>query len=668
MKKIFLSPRLSSLKQPILLLLFIGLALFLSPLLRRVFLFFQNRSAQAVVESFQQALESEEQKLLEQAKDLAAKKSIRDALRNRDTVNLTRITRTEAENRGIDGILVADDRGVVLSRLLEPKKHTNYIFNTTAWGRRLAEGKDISSIELGMANPFLMMGATPIKDGVEMLGAITASYVITDNLADRLKQKYLDPGIDLAFYFKNKGVAASTIADSKDNSALSSYISLYQDVLKNEDSLPVQPLHLNKRYFYLRHILIRESDGKPIGLALLLIPSLPATGAIIFATLLTALFFLANTLTRYKTASGEKTADIRTTALSLVLFIILFSLFQFNIKSASINVTPPTFKIYNSTMNFEPDYSIVTRNSEQAIDIIIAPGGEAINAATAVIEYDPLAVKIKEITTEKSFCNQDLFIEKNIDEKHGEVTVSCLVPNPGFSESKGIMAGLIIQPLRNGPFSFRFGKDTQVLANDGLGTNVLRRADNGSYQVADEQSSKSLIAFSPSHPNQERWYQEKTINFSWLTRPNRVYQYAFNHLPSFIPNTANSSTEHLATVRVNEDGIYYFHLLETGAGAPKMVAHHRVKIDATFPPPPIIRLSSNEVASGEIVRIELENQDTPTSIQPGLFIKINDGILLPVKSPLSIPFITPGKYNLTVRIFDKAGNYSETNAVVNVHK
>ncbi len=643
----------------------------LFPFFHMVNQYLAEQSVNNTIGIIERANKSEEAYLLQQAKDLSTAPSILEGVRNHDSLSLLDILSKEDRDRGLDANLIADQNGIVLTRS-DSNKRGDYIFNTTAWGAKLAEGKSVASIEQGATNPLIEIGAYPIQKDGKLLGAIIPANIITDDYATKFQQKYLDPGTKIAYYATGKGIIASSLNNSVAAAMLSAYIDSYPNIYNKYQPNYFQPIRLINDYFNLGRIVLYGSDGKIIGLILILTPSQPVTIAIVMATTITILFlFLAPLWLPHKINKKDKKIHVYTTSLALVLFITILLLIQAKIKSWTFNLTPPQFTIYNSTMRFEPEYNITNKFVEQKTSIVVYPGGESINAVTADIEYDPQTIMIKEIITDNSWCNPDLFLEKNIDNINGKVTITCLLPNPGFSGSKGVVAALAIQPLREGQFFLRFGPDTKVLANDGLGTNVLRRADNGSYQVVDEQPStnkplKQLTVFSSSHPNKERWYMDKKINLSWLNQRGSTFQHALNRLPNFVPDKEVTTTKKTALEMAIEDGIYYFHLLETRNGAPVGLTHYKIMIDSTPPPPPVIKTSSNEINEGEIVRFELQNLDQSSSTQPGFFIRINQGLFLPVRSPLSIPFISSGNYQVDVRVFDKAGNFSDAATTINV--
>jgi hypothetical protein len=360
--------------------------------------------------------------------------------------------------------------------------------------------------------------------------------------------------------------------------------------------------------------------------------------------------------------------------ISLIVFIISFFTGELTFLRNLSRVKEPIYIIYNATLALEPDYDTFDISDSHRIAIRLSTGGEAINAAGVVLDYDPKLIEVEQIITENSFCRQDLFVERKIDNKNGEVRLSCGLPSPGFKDPKGIVAELIIRFRQMGLASLRFGDDTQVLANDGFGTNVLRTVTNGSYYITSRESQLTaenlgqLFVFSPSHPNSERWYSEKDVILVWLGISGYEYEYLFDDIPDSVPNGEYTTTEKDIHFQAEKDGIYYFHILAKKKGRASPVSHYKIMIDTTPPLGPIIKTSSKNINAGEVVRMAFYSEDKLSGLQSNFYIDFGNGLFLPVSSPLYIPFLQTGTHNLKVRVFDRAGNFSDALVSIKAQK
>jgi hypothetical protein len=98
------------------------------------------------------------------------------------------------------------------------------------------------------------------------------------------------------------------------------------------------------------------------------------------------------------------------------------------------------------------------------------------------------------------------------------------------------------------------------------------------------------------------------------------------------------------------------------------VAHLKIMIDTTPPSPPVIKSSATGVKAGEIVRFELSDiGDNLSGLQKNFYVSFDNGIWLPSLPQLNIPFMDAGKHKIAVRIFDNAGNFSDSSTEITVY-
>ncbi len=147
------------------------------------------------------------------------------------------------------------------------------------------------------------------------------------------------------------------------------------------------------------------------------------------------------------------------------------------------------------------------------------------------------------------------------------------------------------------------------------------------------------------------------------------YRYAINQLPNFIPDqNSNFTTENSIQLKVDKDGVYYFHLLPSIPGKDSAVpSHFKIMIDSTAPKPAIIQASEYKVKRGELVRFDFRSSDELSGLQQGFYVKFKKHAqFLPVKPPLYVPFLDKGEYIITIRAFDKANNFSDSSIKIKV--
>jgi hypothetical protein len=420
---------------------------------------------------------------------------------------------------------------------------------------------------------------------------------------------------------------------------------------------------LGQTTYHVLNIKLADPNGNVGGMIILVPVSTRLTyGVAIMAGIL--LSFLVISIRRRKHKS-----NLRRLALMLAILIITVSgtlvVFAWIINQKLYDLSSTAETIYNSTIAFAPGSDVLQLTSPQLISIKIMSGGEAINTARAVVQFDPQAMRVEDIVLTNSFCDQGLIIEKNIDNNNGSATIACSKAN-GLVAGQVILADLVIQPLKVGITDLRFGANTLVLANDGLGTDVLRTATNGSYLILDPRKALRDIApplFSYSHPNASLWYKNNNIGINWVRAAHdESFSYALDQDPNTVPDDTKVLVNTGIKLAIDKDGVYYFHLKPRYVDGTGPVAHIKLMIDTIPPNPPVIKSSALNVRVGELVRFEFLSQgDNASGVQKNFYVQLDGGVWLPTLPQLYIPF-GEGKHTVRLRVFDNAGNFSDTSA------
>jgi hypothetical protein len=112
---------------------------------------------------------------------------------------------------------------------------------------------------------------------------------------------------------------------------------------------------------------------------------------------------------------------------------------------------------------------------------------QPINAVQVDLSYDPSLLEVLDVSTTGSFA--DIFLDKEIDNKVGRIKFSGGCPNPGFSENRGLFATVIFHARQAGPAEVKFLPSSQIILDDGKGTNVLKNYPIISLTISPEMIS-----------------------------------------------------------------------------------------------------------------------------------------------------------------------------------
>ncbi len=129
-------------------------------------------SSSAFTQAEQDILEREAY-LLRQSQELAANTDILSAVESRDDFRLLAVGTKESRRRSVEGVVITDSEGFVLSRTRVPTKNADNVFLTTLWGRYLAAGNEISTLSSGVGNVTLsIVAGAPLYRDTEYIGSV----------------------------------------------------------------------------------------------------------------------------------------------------------------------------------------------------------------------------------------------------------------------------------------------------------------------------------------------------------------------------------------------------------------------------------------------------------------------------------------------------------------
>jgi hypothetical protein len=151
---------------------------------------------------------------------------------------------------------------------------------------------------------------------------------------------------------------------------------------------------------------------------------------------------------------------------------------------------------------------------------------KAMNAVSGSISFP--ADKIEVVSVSKASSVFDLWVqEPSFSNANGSISFEGIVLNPGFQGNNGNVIRVNARAKAVGSVPIRFS-ESAVLANDGLGTNILSDVSGASYVFLGESPAVPVsstpstaggpgapVVFSSTHPNPSEWYAESTAVFSW---------------------------------------------------------------------------------------------------------------------------------------------------------
>jgi hypothetical protein len=635
------------------------------------------------------ALDDKKQEILSATQTIASSDEVIQKLQDNNSTDLTQLLSAYRAKYGVSGVTAIDRNGIVLTQMDAPvdllSKGSN-IYLRSAAGLKVANGDTVLSIESAKTFPLAIQCFVPVKVDGQMIGSILIRQSVDQTLALAVKNASSIGFSQLIAYSKDSGVVGTTFANSTARDELSTYFNQNSDwVSGNKENGTIE---VSGTIYKVHNVKVPGLSGVAGGL-LILSPyaniSGPLLGSLVITFAFMGLSFYHHK--RFRHPHPKRDFWIILSFFSVLMLVGSYLLVGLFLGYGLESISKPKFQIYNSVLSLQPSSSIFVVGSEQNVAVRLSSGGESVNAVNLELDFDPTVAKVTDLNTSDSFCDQRFMLKKTVDNDKGHITVVCGLPNPGYSGELGNVVVLRVRALRVGDFALRFSTTgNKVLANDGLGTNVLRKSTDGYYRVTDVIAPVSqttqiqqpvgapaatqpapVLAASLTHPNSGKWYAGGNISMFWQPASGAEYIYALDSQSTSNLSVGTKTNTSQVNLTAPESGIYYFHLAETRQGVMGPVSNYKIMVDMTPPDSLKVQSSSTSVSEGETVRFKFSANDSVSGIQPNYYFKIdNQSTFLPVLSEPAIAFDQPGKHTVTVRVFDNAENYTDTSVDIQV--
>ena len=337
---------------------------------------------------------------------------------------------------------------------------------------------------------------------------------------------------------------------------------------------------------------------------------------------------------------------------TIIILIFLISFFipkPIFAQSASLYLSPQsgTFSI-GSTFN---------------ISAQLNTGGNDVNALEVNLKFDPKMIQVVSPTVGKSFVS--IWItQPKFSNTGGTIDFQGGVPSPGINTSSGLVSTITFRAITPGKTQIEVLKNSKVLLNDGLGTNILTSIGRGFYDIIIPPPEGPEV-FSPTHPDQNKWYRDNNVTFKWEAQIGVTgFSYKFNQDFSSVPDTVSEGNFTSISYSNVKSGIWYFHLRAEKSGVWGGVSTFLVRIDnippAEFPieiearSRPIAHFVTTDSLSG-ISHYEIKFVNLTKNVEGD-----ESNLFIEASSPYMGPDLEIGKYLAVVRAYDNAGNLRDS--------
>lgn len=308
------------------------------------------------------------------------------------------------------------------------------------------------------------------------------------------------------------------------------------------------------------------------------------------------------------------------------------------------------------------------------VSFMVDTGGEAINAVRSDVLFPADKLQVVNPAASTSFIT--LWIQApTYSNVNGTISFQGGLPNPGIKTSAGVISTVTFRVKSPGRAVIKFSNTSQVLRNDGQGTNILTSTASADYELKVPPPAGPEV-MSPTHGDHNQWYNNNQIQFTWTAIEGAVgYSYVFDQNSKTIPDEKVTTISTSTGVKATADGVWYFHLralTENWGG----VTTFPVQIDTTPPAAFTSQLDRALLTTEETGALRFVTTDAASGIDHYELKQIDQNagqttantLFVETNNPYEIPKLAAGEYEFIVRVVDRAGNDVEGSAHLKVVK
>jgi len=297
--------------------------------------------------------------------------------------------------------------------------------------------------------------------------------------------------------------------------------------------------------------------------------------------------------------------------------------------------------------------------------VYVNTGGNETNAYKAIVTYPTDKLWITSVSSGGSICTLSIPPSPSYSNSQGRATFECGTPT-AYNGSVGRIGTITFLVKETGTATLRIASGSQVKKADGKGTEILAIKGTATFTLKPPPTGAPAIS-SPTHPDQNAWYQATTAILSW-TKPSGAdgFSFTLTHSSKTVPDDVSEGTETSKTYKDLTDGVWYFHLKAHSSGGWSAVRHFRIQIDTQAPDE--FEIVSDPPADKVIDRaptLSFATTDKPSEIDH-YEISIDGSDFERTTSPYRFDWIYSGTHEVTVRAVDKAGNTRDASITLRV--
>lgn len=326
-----------------------------------------------------------------------------------------------------------------------------------------------------------------------------------------------------------------------------------------------------------------------------------------------------------------------------------------------------------ATLSLSPSTGVYNTGSTFTVRVMVNSGGKPINAAEGTLSFNPSELSVVSANRNGSIFN--LWVTEPTA-SGGAITFSGGLPS-GYTGAAGNIMTVTFKAKGSGAVKVNFSSGS-VLANDGMGTNVLSSMSGGTYTiqaaapspkaeevvveyVAPANTPSAPSVTSSTHSDQKKWYSAKEAVLSWnLPGDVIAVRTLLDTHSTAVPTKVYDSPMKTLTLGDLSEGVSYFHVQFKNKDGWGKVTNYRLAVDSQKPTE--IKISQVENADKnnpeQLLKVDVTEA---TSLVKRFKVQVDSGEAVEMTrdtatGTLKLPSLGPGYHTVIIEAFDEAGN------------
>ncbi|MCC6323303.1 hypothetical protein IT400_00770 [Candidatus Nomurabacteria bacterium] len=345
----------------------------------------------------------------------------------------------------------------------------------------------------------------------------------------------------------------------------------------------------------------------------------------------------------------------------IVSLILLLSNTSFLYAENIINIDASKL-VARAEISVNPSSATFTEGSTFEVPILLNTKGQSMNAIDLNLKFDPNKLAIIKPSTGRSIIG--IWVQPpKYDNTNGTASFVGTIPG-GIVSDSALIITITFQAKSTGTAEIRVLDSSNVLANDGLGSQAILTSNRGVYTILPK-SPGGLTIYSDTHQFQDHWYNNNSPTLAWNKDPKIVgFNYILDNKPNTIPDNKNILNETSKSYQDLTDGLWYFHIkaLNEG-GAWGTTTHYLLRIDTTPPAkfkPQTDYLTKDNINTALITFFTTDSLSGIDHYEIGVIDKTQGETSSPIfvrsESPYQVPLSAVANSRVIIRAYDMAGN------------